>query len=285
MIIVSGLSGAGKTVALHTLEDLGYYCIDNMPCALLPALYEEQRKMTMPIAVGIDIRNQADNIKELPSIIRELKNKAPKTRILFLSAQESILLKRFSETRRKHPLAKQKLTLAESIQNEIETLTKLASIADYRIDTSQLSVYDLKDSIKQCLTISDTQSPTITIQSFGFKYGTPTDTDLMFDVRFLPNPYWEAELRQYTGLSSHIQGYLEKFDEPKDFINDSVVYLSKWLPNYLHGHRSYLTISIGCTGGKHRSVYVAEQIAKQLSKTFGHINIRHRDIPGNTKVK
>lgn len=279
MIIVSGFSGAGKTVALHTLEDLGYYCIDNLPSRLLPALYQEHINITVPVAVGIDIRNQTDSMSELPHVIEALKKQAPETRVLFLTAQDSVLIKRYSETRRKHPLAEPQLTLEDAIKQEKDRLSPLGAIADRQIDTSNLSVYDLKDEIKQWLKHNETDTPTLTIQSFGFKHGAPTDADLLFDVRFLPNPYWEAELRQYTGLSPKIEQYLQKFNEPEAFINDTVAYLAKWLPTYLKGHRSYLTIAIGCTGGKHRSVYVTEKIAKALSAEFGHINIRHRDLP------
>lgn len=283
MIIVSGLSGAGKTVALHTLEDLGYYCIDNLPGSLLPALYEEQLKIKMPVAVGIDIRNQLGDVDDVPNMIKAFKEAHPNTiQLLFLNAQSGVLLKRFSESRRKHPLATPELTLKEALQKEIRILAPLYVTADYQIDTSRLSVYDLKDRIQSWLAHSQADSTTLTVESFGFKHGSPTDVDLLFDVRFLPNPYWEVDLRQFTGQDKVIQDYLAGFSEPAAFIDDTVAYLLKWLPSYVSGYRSYLTIGVGCTGGKHRSVYVAEKIAEKLSPTFGHINVRHRDLP---KVK
>ena len=282
MIIVSGLSGAGKTIALHALEDLGYYCIDNLPSNLLDALHEERLKLELPVAVGIDIRNQIESFNKLPQSIKKFKAKTPTTKILFLTAQYQVLLRRFNETQRKHPLAKPEDTLDESILKEINILSPINTIADYQIDTSQLSVYDLKDRIKSWLKHRNSGDTTLTIESFGFKNSSPIDADIMFDVRFLPNPYWESELRHYTGKEKPVQQYLEKFDLPKKFINDTANYLSQWLPNYLNGHRSYLTVAIGCTGGKHRSVYVAEKIAKKLAKNFGHINIRHRDLPKKT---
>ncbi len=278
MIIVTGLSGAGKTVALHTLEDLGYYCIDNLPCRLLPELYQEQLKIKMPVAVGIDIRSQLDNPKLVAKSIADFKEQHPSTKVLFLTAQREILTKRFSETRRKHPLSKAQQTLQETITEERQTLSPVAVCADFKIDTSALSIYDLKDQIRKWLGHNDKKT-TITIESFGFKNAIPIDADLLFDVRFLPNPYWENSLRQYTGLDSEIQNYLKNFDEVNDFINDTSNYLKKWLPTYLSAHRSYLKIAIGCTGGKHRSVYVTERIADALSKEFEYINIRHRDIP------
>lgn len=284
MIIVSGLSGAGKTVALHTLEDLGYYCIDNLPSTLLPALYKEQLSIKMPVAVGIDIRNQTDHIKRIPEIIKTCKQHSTFTRLLLLTANKDVLVKRFSESRRKHPLSTPETTLPEAIEKEIRTLSPLFAITDYQIDTSTLSIYDLKDRIRTWLQHNETQTTAITIESFGFKYGTPTDVDLLLDVRFLPNPYWESTLRQFTGQDQPIQNYLSQFTQTNDFIADTSKYLTTWLPPYLNGHRSYLTIGIGCTGGKHRSVYVSEQLAKQLSDKLGHhINIRHRDLPQQTQ--
>lgn len=279
MIIVSGQSGAGKTVALHTLEDLGYYCIDNLPCRLLPALYEEQLSIPLPVAVGIDIRSQTDNIDEIPHQIEAFKTQTQDTKVLFLTATPEVLLKRFSESRRKHPLAQPELTLQEAIGKETNILSPLFAIADYAIDTSQLSIYDLKDHIRNYLAHGKSDEITLTIESFGFKRGIPIDADLLFDVRFLPNPYWEPTLREFTGQDKPVQDYLTQFDEPRQFIDDTVGYLSRWLPTYFTGYRSYLTIAIGCTGGKHRSVYVTEQIAQALRRQFGHINVRHRDLP------
>ncbi len=279
MIIVSGLSGAGKSVALHTLEDLGYYCIDNLPGGLLSALYKEQLSIQQPLAVGIDIRSQVGHLQNIPEMIEACKSSTIEPRILFLTANTDVLIKRFSESRRKHPLDAADKTLYEAINEETRLLSPLIEIADYKIDTSTLSVYDLKDRIAVWLQLNHNEKTTLTIESFGFKNGIPIDADLLFDVRFLPNPHWEADIRQFTGKDKQIADYLHKFIETRAFIEDTVNYLQKWLPTYLTGYRSYLTIAIGCTGGKHRSVYVAKTIAAQLRQTFGEINIRHRDLP------
>ncbi|PIE45162.1 MAG: RNase adapter RapZ [Gammaproteobacteria bacterium] len=279
MIIVSGLSGAGKTVALHTLEDLGYYCIDNLPGSLLPSLYHEQLKINMPVAVGIDIRSQIGDIDKLIKTIDELKCLEKEPQILFLTANHAVLVKRFSESRRKHPLTSHESTLPESIAKEQTILSPLLDIADYTIDTSYLSVYDLKDRIASWLDMGRQSATNTTIESFGFKHGIPIDADLIFDVRFLPNPHWESDLRPLTGQDKAVRDFLEQSDSVNDYIKDTVDYLTKWLPAFINGHRSYLTIAIGCTGGKHRSVYSAEKIAECLQQTFGHINVRHRDMP------
>lgn len=278
MIIVSGLSGAGKTVALHTLEDLGYYCIDNLPGSLLPALYQEQVNIKQPLAVGIDVRSQTQHNYDIPTIIENCKANSDTTRVLFLTAHEDILIKRFSESRRKHPLDMPDRTLHESVHHETRLLSPLEEIADYKIDTSTLSIYDLKDRISTWLNLGEQEKITLTIESFGFKNGVPIDADLLFDVRFLPNPYWEAKLRDFSGKDPEIADYLSKFAETNAFIEDTTAYLQKWLPTYLLGYRSYLTIAIGCTGGKHRSVYVTENIAARLNKAFGTVNLRHRDL-------
>ncbi len=279
MIIVSGLSGAGKTVALHTLEDLGYYCIDNLPVSLLPALYEEQKNITQPVAVGIDIRSHSDSIGNIPNVIQQWKSQDSNTRVLFLSASNDMLIKRFSESRRKHPLSDANIPLPDAINNEMRLLSPLIAGADYQIDTSKTNIYELKNRIQQWLTLENDKNTTITIESFGFKHGVPVDADLMFDVRFLPNPYWEANLRHFTGKDPQIQAYLQGYDECEHFIADTTLYLSRWLPTYLSSYRTYLTITIGCTGGKHRSVYISEQLAQRLAPQFGSINVRHRDLP------
>lgn len=279
MIIVSGLSGAGKTVALHTLEDLGYYCIDNLPSSLLPALYEEQKNIPMPVAVGIDVRSQNDKIRDIPDIIQQFKEQGDEIRVLYLTANRNVLIKRFSESRRKHPLSTTTIPLHEAIEKEKRVLAPLVVTADYKIDTSKINIYELKDRISEWLAVGNRKQTTITIESFGFKNGVPIDADLMFDVRFLPNPYWESDIRHLNGKDKVIQEYLGKFEETNQFINNTAAYLERWLPTYLTSYRTYLTIAIGCTGGKHRSVYVTEKIAEILNKSYDALNIRHRDLP------
>lgn len=282
MIIVSGLSGAGKTVALHTLEDLGYYCIDNLPVSLLPALYEEQKNIAQPVAVGIDVRSHSEGIGEIPAVIKQWKSQDEGTRVLFLTASAEMLIKRFSESRRKHPLSSDSVPLAEAIAMEMRMLSSLIAGADYQIDTSKTNIYELKSRLKSWLALNNDDDTTVTIESFGFKHGVPVDADLMFDVRFLPNPYWEMELRNFTGQDPQIQQYLQQYDECERFVADTTLYLSRWLPTYLQSYRRYLTVAIGCTGGKHRSVYSVEQVAARLAPQFGTINVRHRDLPKTT---
>lgn len=280
MIIVSGLSGAGKTIALHTLEDLGYYCIDNLPGSLLSALYQEHAAMDTPIAVGIDIRSQQQYTDSIPETIKQLKADNPNTRVLFLTANDDVLIKRYSETRRKHPI-NNGLSLPEAIATERELLSTLMLVSDYRIDTSNLNIYELKSRIHDWLGVQDSTTPTITLESFGFKHGIPLDADLMFDVRFLPNPYWEHSIRHLNGKDKPIQDYLSNFSETKDFIEDTATYLLKRLPHYMQSSRSYLTIAIGCTGGKHRSVYVTEQLGKRLAENEQYAKslvVRHRHL-------
>lgn len=279
MIIVSGFSGAGKTVALHTLEDLGYYCIDNLPVSLLPALFEEQKSIAQPVAVGIDARSHNSNMEELPSVIQRLQTDEEDVQILFLTANSEVLIKRFSESRRKHPLSDNNQPLSDAIETEMRLLSALIVNADFQIDTSNSNIYELQDRIKDWLNVKDKENTVLTIESFGFKKGVPVDADLMFDVRFLPNPYWVAELRPFTGRDPQIQQYLAQYDECERFIADTTSYLSRWLPTYFDSHRTYLTVAIGCTGGKHRSVYTSEQIAERLRPQFGAISIRHRDLP------
>ncbi|MDO4643955.1 MAG: RNase adapter RapZ [Cardiobacteriaceae bacterium] len=279
MLIITGLAGAGKTIALDTLEDLGYYCIDNLPSALLNSLVHDfAHKQPQPVAVAMDSRNAAD-LATLPEKIRKLRQEAD-IQVLFLTADTDALVRRYSETRRPHPLhiqTEQTRFLPEAIEYERQLLNSLMNLADIILDTSSYSVYQFKDKLRTIL--GDIEpSLIITLQSFGFKNGTPINADFLFDVRFLPNPYWEPEIRAYNGNDRPIIEFFERFDSPYQFINDTANYLRRWLPTFIYeSHRAYLTIGIGCTGGQHRSVYVTEQIGRILKPDFPNLYIEHRD--------
>ena len=279
MLIITGLAGAGKTIALDTLEDLGYYCIDNLPSALLDSLVRDfAGKQPQPVAVAMDSRNAAD-LAALPEKIRNLRTLAD-IQILFLTADTGVLVRRYSETRRPHPLhihAENPRALPEAIEYERHLLNPLMNLADIILDTSHYSVYQLKDRLR---TVLGDAAPSliITLQSFGFKHGTPVNADFLFDVRFLPNPYWEPAIRAYSGSDAPIIEFLERYDEPRRFVADTAAYLKNWLPAFVQGsNRAYLTIGIGCTGGQHRSVYVTEKIGALLKPDFPGLHIEHRD--------
>ncbi len=282
LVIVSGLSGSGKTIALHTLEDAGYFCVDNLPVGLLndfvhsmktskPALYDL-------IAVAIDARANIQDIVHFDSIISEIQALDIKVEILFLTSKVEKLLTRFSETRRKHPLSRKGLPLEEAIHMERSILKSISSKADITIDTTQLNVHELRHIINNRLLNGNIDSMAILIQSFGFKHGLPADTDFMFDVRCLPNPHWEGHLRPFTGKDKPVIDYLEGFTEVNDMEQSIVNFLQQWIPCFEKEGRSYMTISIGCTGGQHRSVYLVQKIASALQKNRNNVSIRHREF-------
>lgn len=279
MLIITGLAGAGKTIALDTLEDLGYYCIDNLPTVLLESLVcDFAVKQSQPVAVAMDSRNAAD-LQTLPEKIRQLRAKTD-IRVLFLTAKTEVLVRRFSETRRPHPLhikGQERRSLPEAIEYERYLLSDLIDPADIIIDTGNYSVYQLKDKLRSILGNNAPQL-LITLQSFGFKHGTPVNADFVFDVRFLPNPYWEPAIRQYSGCEQPIIDFLERYEQPRQFVRETAAWLTQWLPAFVQsGNRAYLSVAIGCTGGQHRSVYVTEQIGKLLQPTFPGLLIEHRD--------
>lgn len=282
LVVISGVSGSGKSNALHVLEDLDYYCIDNLPVGLLPAFAEQMQaspKETIThAAVGIDARNLPDELHRFSYILEQLKNKGVVVEIIFLEADDNILLKRFSETRRKHPLTEEKIPLIEAIKQERELLAPIVSRADLIIDTSQTNIYQLRDLIKERLTGSKAQNFSLLFESFGFKHGIPTDADFVFDVRCLPNPHWEATLRKFTGLDQPVIDFLQEHDTVKQMFEDIKKFLSTWIPRFEHENRSYLTIAIGCTGGQHRSVYLAQKLCDTYSAKRSHVHVRHRDI-------
>ena len=286
LLIISGVSGSGKSVALHVLEDLGFYCIDNMPAALLKSLVDEITssgdRSENRIAVGIDARNRPSDIDSLRRVRDELASQDVSTELLFLQASDDILLKRYSETRRRHPLAGHGEQLLEAIQRERELLGPVINDADLIIDTSRTSVYDLADAIRNRVDRRRSHMLSVLIESFGFKHGIPPDADFVFDLRCLPNPYWIPALRGKTGLDPEVAEFLDQQDSFERMYNDILQFLSRWIPEYVSFDRSYLTISVGCTGGQHRSVYMAERLSEALRKIHDPVLTRHCELPSKT---
>ncbi|MEM7708309.1 MAG: RNase adapter RapZ [Pseudomonadota bacterium] len=280
LVIVTGLSGSGKSVAMTTLEDLGYFCIDNLPLGLIDALLEHNfgRPEPLPkIALGLDVRGQRQSLRTLGDTLAATRQAHPKTSIFFLTADDATLLKRYSETRRPHPLHHADQSLAEDIARERELLMPVAEHADFTLDTSQLSVHQLRREI--CNELGAGSRPTVLlIESFAFKRGVPPDVDFAFDVRCLPNPHWELHLRPLTGRQQEVKDFLAGHAQVEDLVADYCACLERWLPQFEADNRSYLTVGIGCTGGKHRSVYVADAIADHFGKRRDHVLTYHREL-------
>jgi UPF0042 nucleotide-binding protein len=282
LIIVSGLSGSGKTIALHVLEDLGYYCIDNLPARLLKAVVEEVSsgpgEVGRGIAVGIDARNRRSDLESLPRLIEDFRRHNIQTDVLFVLAEESVLLKRYSETRRPHPLADEAAELRAAIKAERDVLSEVINSADLIIDTSRTSVYELADIIRERIDERPADSLSVLVESFGFKNGIPADADFVFDMRCLPNPYWDLNLRHLTGLDDQVIEFLDDQDAATTMHADVLAFLERWIPQYRSSNRGFLTVAIGCTGGQHRSVYMAEKLAASLRESHGPVSTRHREL-------
>jgi UPF0042 nucleotide-binding protein len=285
LIIVSGLSGSGKSVALHVLEDLGYYCIDNIPAALLKSLTNEVmqdvEQAGSRVAVSIDARNRQSDLEALPQLLSELRANKVQTDILFLQADDDILQKRFSETRRLHPLAGTGTEVRAAIEQERELLGQVINSADLIIDTTRTSVYQLAEVVRERVDRRQPHSLSVLIESFGFKHGIPADADFVFDLRCLPNPYWSTELRSLTGLDSAVSDFLQGDPLYLQMFEDILTFLSRWIPEYVSFDRSYLTVALGCTGGQHRSVHMTEKLAAALQETHPAVLTRHSEIPGH----
>ncbi len=282
VVIVSGLSGSGKTVALHTLEDAGYYCIDNLPLFMLPELIDSMvNSDPQPydqIAIAIDARSGVDKADRFDEILGSLDRHPVEVKVMFLNCSTSRLLKRFSETRRKHPLSRDGLPLADAIQQERKLLDDIQTSADLAIDSTDFNVHQLRESIIDRLLSQTSSEMGILIQSFGFKNGVPEDTDFVFDVRCLPNPHWEASLKPLTGRDKAVIKYLEDFTEVEEMYRSIFDFLTLWIPRFEKENRGYMTISIGCTGGQHRSVYLADKLNQALLEVRGNVSIRHREM-------
>jgi UPF0042 nucleotide-binding protein len=282
LIIVSGLSGSGKSVALHVLEDLGYYCIDNLPAGLLLAAVDEIRKnqnSSMRLAVGVDARNHADNLDALPDLLHELRGQGVATDIIFLHASDETLLQRYSDSRRRHPLADGGTQLRAAIESERAILTEIELSADLIVDTTATSIYELADIIRSRVDRRQTESLSVLIESFGFKHGIPADADFVFDLRSLPNPYWTMKLRGFTGLDTEVREFLDSKPKFIAMYEDIASFLEAWVPHYKEANRGYMTVAIGCTGGQHRSVYMTEKVALRLRKLHEPVLTRHNALP------
>lgn len=276
LILISGLSGSGKSIALHVLEDAGYYCVDNLPATLLPPLVRQLREEGCErVAVAIDVRAGA-SIAALPQQLRDLQAMGIPTRFVFLEARDETLIARFSETRRGHPLSSDSTTLAEAIVREREMLENVAGLGN-RIDTSSLNPNALRAWILDFAQSAASQGLTLLFESFGYKHGIPLDADLVFDVRCLPNPHYDPALRPLTGRDPAVARFLEGQAEVRKMAEDIRGFLYEWLPAYVRDNRSYLTVAVGCTGGQHRSVYLAEWLAGQF-RDRARVLVRHRAI-------
>jgi RNase adapter protein RapZ len=287
IIIVSGLSGSGKSVALHMLEDLGFYCIDNIPAALLkPFISHTVRsaeKTYERTAIGLDARNTAAEIATVPKLIDELKRSGVELEVLFLVTGDEQLLRRFAETRRIHPMSRGHMDLREAIAMERQLLDPISNAADLIIDTSGMGVHALRETIHERIEQHKAGRLSLTFESFGFKHGIPGDADFVFDARSLPNPYWEPALRKLTGRDADVVRYLEAQEDAGHLIADIERFIAARIPEYEKNNRGYLTVAIGCTGGQHRSVYIAERLAERFAARYPNVNTRHSGLPSQTQ--
>lgn len=283
VVIISGLSGSGKSVALHLLEDLGFYCIDNIPVGLLRSFVDEivlaDDGSYTDVGVGLDARNRPADIEQLPGLMKKLKADGVECELIFLQASDDVLLTRFSETRRKHPLSSKQVSLREAIAKERVLLGPIIDAADLIVDTTSTNAYALRERIRDRIGQKRPNIMSILIESFGYKHGLPTDADFVFDVRCLPNPYWETQLRPLNGKDAEVITFLDAQPLVQEMVDDITRFLEAWIPRYQDFQRSYLTVAIGCTGGQHRSVYVTEAVAKRLRPLHESIQTRHHELP------
>jgi RNase adapter protein RapZ len=280
LALVSGLSGGGKTTALHALEDLGYYCVDNLPAALLPEF--ARQLMSDPVlysrvSLGIDARARVPELERIPAWLDRLTASGLPNQLLFLTADTKVIIKRFSETRRRHPLTQDQHALPEAIEREKTLLSPLQIRADWVIDTSDINIHQLRRQVWKCFG-SEEQSMTVVLESFAFKRGVPQDVDFLFDARHLPNPHWVDELHNLSGLDLPVRQWLEQDESVDNLFTDILGLLQRWLPEIQKSQRSYVTIGIGCTGGRHRSVYLADRLATSLRQRFNPVVLHHREI-------
>ncbi len=281
LVLVTGLSGGGKSTALRALEDLGYYCVDNLPAALLPEFTKQIRKVDSEeysqVALGVDARSPGRDLEKIPSWLEQLAASDVRCQLLFLTADTTAIIKRFSETRRRHPLTDEQRSIPQAIEIEKAILEGLQQRADWVIDTSDTNIHQLRRQVWKCIG-GNSEAMTIVLESFAFKRGVPQDVDFIFDARILPNPHWVENLREYNGLDQPVREWLEQDDAVERMINDVLGFLKTWLPEFQNSQRSYVTVGIGCTGGRHRSVYLVDRLASGLGHRFGDVLIYHREL-------
>ncbi|WP_295454806.1 RNase adapter RapZ [uncultured Thiodictyon sp.] len=283
LVIVSGLSGSGKSVALHTLEDLGFYSIDNLPLFLLKdlalGLKDAVDEVFSNTAVGVDARSNPGELKNLPDLIQAAQARGVQCQVVFLDAHTDTLIRRFSETRRRHPLTRQERSLAEAIKLERQLLEPIRQVADIHIDSTLTNVHELRDLVRVRLAGDASPKASILLQSFGFKHGVPQDVDFLFDVRCLPNPHWQPALKPLTGRDAAVIEFLEASANVIAMRDDIAAYFDRWVPLFETDGRFYLTIAVGCTGGQHRSVYLVEALREHFEQMGHKVMVRHRELP------
>lgn len=283
LVLVTGLSGGGKTTALKALEDIGFYCVDNLPAALLvefaKQMISRDHEEYARVALGVDARSPGRDLDHIPSWLEQLTESGMKCRLMFLNADTKTIIKRFSETRRRHPLTDAGLSLPGAIEKEKALLQSLEKRSDWVIDTSETNIHQLRQQVWKSVD-SGSDSMTVVLESFAFKRGVPQDVDFIFDARILPNPYWVEDLRDFSGLDRPVREWLERDEAVARMIRDVLSFLKNWLPAFQNSQRSYVTVGIGCTGGHHRSVYLVDRLAEELGDTFGEVLIHHRELQG-----
>jgi UPF0042 nucleotide-binding protein len=283
VVLITGLSGSGKSIALEVLEDSGYYCIDNLPVSLFEALARDittnPSKAQPFTAIGMDARSPGSELSDLPQVIKRLRDHGIDCEVVFLDAEDGVLMQRFSETRRRHPLTDREHPLEKAIALERETLEPLRELANLRFDTTRTTLHELRALVRSRVAARESGQTSVMLQSFGFKHGLPRNADFVFDVRCLPNPHWEPALRAHTGRDRPVVDYLEASREVADMLAGLEAFLLRWIPCFEAENRSYLTIAIGCTGGQHRSVYLVEQLSRLLAAHDRAVTVHHRELP------
>ena len=289
LVVISGHSGSGKTSALNVLEDIGFTCIDNLPASLLHKLINDVHEKTASddqnVAIGIDARNLVGDLSGIPEILQTIQLSGIDVTVIFMCANHADLVRRFSETRRKHPLTSDHINLMQAIDLEEDLLAPIALITDRKVDTTGLPLHDLRDLIKNIVSPNRLGHLSILFESFGYKAGTPQDADFIFDVRCLANPYWKTELRKQSGLDKDVIKFLETQSEAVELLSEIQAFLTRWIPRFEANNRSYLTIAIGCTGGQHRSVFIASKLHQHFADCYPNVQLRHKQlVSANTRL-